>query len=68
MRYKWLVRDKFSMYTSLGAGFLIPWFRVPCIYVAPVGIKFGKGNVYGIAELNFTPANMYGMAGVGIRL
>ena len=67
-RYKWLVRDNFSMYSSLGAGFLIPWFRVPCIYVAPVGIKFGKGRVYGIAELNFTPANMYGMAGIGVRL
>ena len=81
-RYKWLVRDKFCMYSSLGVGgfmhspfgyskssspnkSVFPSF-VP--YIAPVGIKFGKGRVYGIAELNFTPANMYGMAGLGIRL
>ena len=81
-RYKWLVRDKFCMYSSLGVGgfmcspfgyykssspnkSVFPSF-VP--YIAPVGIKFGKGRVYGIAELNFTPANMYGMAGIGVRL
>lgn len=80
-RYKWLVRDKFCMYSSLGVGgFLnsrfgyegiLPNKRIfpyPVPYIAPIGIKFGKGRVYGIVECTFSPANMYGMAGLGIRL
>lgn len=67
VRYKWLVRDAFSMYSALGAGVSIA-YPIPLPYVAPVGIQFGKGRIYGIAELNISAANTYGMAGIGIKL
>lgn len=67
VRYKWLVRDNFSMYSGLGAGisFGIP---IPIPYVAPIGIKFGKGKVYGIVEANISAATTFGMAGIGVKL
>ena len=67
VRYKWFVRDNFSMYSGLGAGisFGIP---IPIPYVAPIGIKFGKGKVYGIVEANISAATTFGMAGIGIKL
>ena len=67
VRYKWFVRDNFSMYSGLGAGisFGIP---IPIPYVAPIGIKFGKGKVYGIIEANISAATTFGMAGIGIKL
>lgn len=67
VRYKWLVRDNFSMYSGLGAGisFGLP---IPIPYVAPIGIKFGKGKVYGIVEANISAASTFGMAGIGIKL
>lgn len=66
-RYKWLIREGFCMYSALGAGLSIG-FPVPMPYIAPVGIKFGKGKVYGIVEANVSPATTFGMAGIGIRL
>ena len=67
VRYKWMIRDSFSLYSALGAGISIG-FPIPVPYVAPVGIQFGKGKVYGIAELNVSAATTFGMAGIGIRL
>ena len=67
VRYKWLVRDNFSMYSALGAGISIG-FPIPIPYVAPIGIKFGKGKIYGIVEANVSAATTFGMAGIGIRL
>ena len=67
VRYKWLVRDNFSMYSALGAGISIG-FPIPILYVAPIGIKFGKGKIYGIVEANMSAATTFGMAGIGIRL
>lgn len=67
VRYKWIVRESFSMYSALGAGVSFA-FPIPLPYVAPVGIQFGKGRVYGIAELNVSAANTFGMVGIGIRL
>ena len=67
VRYKWLVRDNFSMYSALGAGISIG-FPIPVPYVAPIGIKFGKGKVYGIVEANVSAATTFGMAGIGIKL
>lgn len=67
VRYKWLVRDNFSMYSALGAGISIG-FPIPIPYVAPIGIKFGKGKVYGIVEANVSAATTFGMAGIVIRL
>ena len=67
VRYKWLVRDNFSMYSALGAGISIG-FPIPIPYIAPIGIKFGKGKVYGIVEANVSAATTFGMAGIGIKL
>ena len=67
VRYKWLVRDNFSMYSGLGAGISLG-FPIPVPYVAPIGIKFGKGKIYGIVEANVSAATTFGMAGIGIRL
>ena len=67
VRYKWLVRDNFSMYSGLGAGISLG-LPIPIPYVAPIGIKFGKGKVYGIVEANISAATTFGMAGIGIKL
>ena len=67
VRYKWIVRESFSLYSALGAGVSVEC-PIPLPYVAPVGVQFGKGRVYGIAELNVSAANTFGMAGIGIRL
>ena len=67
LRYKWIVRENFSMYSALGTGISLG-FPIPVPYVAPLGIKFGKGKFYGLVEANFSAATTYGMAGVGIRL
>ena len=66
-RYKWLIRESFCMYSALGAGLSIA-LPVPAPYLAPIGIKFGKGKVYGIVEANVSAATTFGMAGIGIRL
>lgn len=67
VRYKWLVRNSFSLYSALGAGISLG-FPIPLPYVAPIGIKFGKGKVYGIVEANVSVATTFGMAGIGIKL
>ena len=67
VRYKWLVRDYISMYSGLGAGISLG-FPIPIPYVAAIGIKFGKGKVYGILEANVSAATTFGMAGICIKL
>lgn len=67
VRYKWIVRDSFSMYSALGAGISIG-LPIPLPYIAPIGIQFGKGRVYGIVEANVSAATTFGMAGIGVRL
>ena len=68
VRFKWLVRENYCLYSALGAGVAFVAPRIPCPYIAPIGIKFGKGRVYGIVEANFTPLTCIGMAGIGVRL
>ena len=68
VRYKWLVREGFSLYSALGGGFSFEYLDFPFPYIAPVGIKFGKGRVYGLIEANISPLNTFGMAGLGVRL
>lgn len=66
-RYKWIVKGGFTMYSALGAGIVLA-FPIPMPYVAPLGMKIGKGRVYCVVEANVGPANTFGMAGVGVRL
>ena len=68
VRFKWLVRESFCLYSALGGGLTFAYLELPFPYVAPVGIKFGKGRVYGILEANISPLNSFGMAGIGVRL
>ena len=67
VRFKWIARESFSMYSGLGVGtsFAVPF---PLPYIAPIGIQFGKGKVFGIVEANISAANTFGMFGIGIRL
>lgn len=67
IRFKWLVRDGFCMYSGLGAGISLG-FPIIVPYLAPIGIKFGKGKVYGIVEANVSAATTFGMAGIAIKL
>lgn len=66
-RYKWLLKENVEMYSALGLGFLVP-YPLPFPYLAPVGIKFGKGKVYGLAELSTSPTSSFGIVGIGFRL
>lgn len=66
-RYKWIAKESVNLYSAFGAGIYVG-FPVPLPYLAPLGIKFGKGKVYGLAELNVSPISTFGMAGIGIRL
>lgn len=66
-RYKWIAKENVNLYSAIGAGISLG-FPIPLPYLAPLGIKFGKGKVYGLAELNLSPISTFGMAGIGIRL
>lgn len=66
-RYKWIAKENINLYSAIGAGISLG-FPVPLPYLAPLGVKFGKGKVYGLAELNVSPISTFGMAGIGIRL
>lgn len=67
VRYKWMVREGFCCYSGLGLGVAYS-SPIPLPYIAPVGIKFGKGLFYGLAEVNVSAANTFGMVGFGIRV
>ena len=66
-RYKWLLKEKIELYSALGLG-ISATFPLPLPYLAPIGMKFGKGKVYGLVELNMSPTSSLGIAGIGIRL
>lgn len=68
VRFKWLVRENFCLYSALGGGLAFEYPELPFPYIAPIGIKFGKGRVYGLVEANITPLTSFGMAGIGVRL
>ena len=67
-RYKWIAKENVNLYSAFGLGVSMGLFPIPLPYLAPLGIKFGKGKVYGLAELNVSPISTYGIAGIGIRL
>ena len=64
VRYHWLLREQVSCYSALG----ISLWVFPLPYITPIGVRFGKGRIYGIVEANISAANMIGMAGLGVRL
>ena len=69
-RWKWLRRDKMRLYSSFGLGCLVLGnfgLFIPTPYLTPVGVNFGAGHIYGIAELNLSCASTGLLAGVGYR-
>ncbi len=75
MRWKWLRRDYFSLYSALGLGistkgsysFAGAELPLPLPYVTPIGIKAGGKQFYGITELTISPSASFVLAGVGYR-
>ena len=73
LRYCWLKRKSFTMYSTFGVGLdpeilLASFFPAPIPNIAPLGIKFGKGKVYGIAEALVGSAATGLIFGIGCRL
>lgn len=69
-RWKWLRRDNMRLYSSFGVGCLVLGnfgLFIPTPYLTPVGINFGSGHLYGLAELNLSCASTGLIAGVGYR-
>jgi hypothetical protein len=69
-RWKWLRRDNFRLYSSFGLScFVMGNFSIvlPLPYLTPVGINFGSGKLYGIAEFNVSTAATGLLAGIGYR-
>lgn len=69
-RWKWLRRDNMRLYSSFGLGCLVLGnfgLFIPTPYLTPVGINFGAGHFYGLAELNLSCASTGLLAGVGYR-
>ena len=70
LRGKYLVRDKFSMYSAVGVGvnfgYFKDWSVWPTFIVVPLGITFGD-KVYGFAEWGTGLLYIGGSAGIGYR-
>ena len=69
-RWKWLRRDNWRLYSSFGLGCLVVGnfsLFIPTPYLTPVGVNFGSGHFYGLAELNISCASTGLLAGVGYR-
>lgn len=74
-RIKWYRSDAVKLYSSLGlGGWLVqvtignlPLPFVPLPYVTPIGVNFGEGHLYGLAEVNISPAASILLVGAGWR-
>jgi hypothetical protein len=69
-RWKYLVRDKFSMYGSVGLGISVGYFEEwslwPTFEFVPLGLTFGD-KVYGFVEYGAGLLYIGGAAGIGYR-
>ncbi|MCR5549157.1 MAG: hypothetical protein K6F25_10460 [Bacteroidales bacterium] len=74
-RIKWYRSAAVKLYSSLGLG---AWFTqfgigertfpfVPTPYVTPIGVNFGEGHLYGLAEVNISSAASILLVGAGWR-
>lgn len=70
VRWKYFVRDRFSMYGSFGLGasfgYFDEWNLWPTFQFVPLGLTFG-GKVYGFAEYGAGLLYIGGAAGIGYR-
>ena len=70
IRWKYLVRDKFSMYGDFGFGVSVGYFKEwnlwPTFHFVPLGLTFGD-KVYGFVEYGAGLLYIGGAAGIGYR-
>lgn len=69
-RWKWLRRDNLRLYSSFGLACLVIGdfsLVIPAPYLTPIGINYGKGHFYGLAEMNISCASTGLMLGAGYR-
>ena len=65
-RWKWYRTDSIRLYSSFGLSYLpFVWPIFPSI--TPIGINFGSGHFYGVAELNLSTAATLALVGAGYR-
>ena len=67
VRYYWIQKKTWQLYSSLGGGFNFMWKRIePDISL--IGFRYGGGRVYGLADLSYGISGTGIIFGVGIRL
>lgn len=70
IRWKYVAREKFSMYGYFGAGVAVGYFKewniLPTFQIVPLGVTFG-GKVYGFIEYGAGLLYVGGAAGIGYR-
>lgn len=70
VRWKYLVRDRFSMYGDFGLGISVGYFEDwniwPTFHFVPLGLTFGD-KVYGFVEYGAGLLYIGGAAGIGYR-
>ena len=69
-RWKWMIRDNFRLYSSFGLSCVVLGnfgLFIPLPYLTPIGINFGKGHFYGLAEVNASSASTGLLTGAGYR-
>lgn len=73
LRYYWMRKENCTMYSSFGVGLnpeilLASFCPTPIPSIAPFGIVFGKGRIYGLSELIVGSAATGVVIGVGCHL
>lgn len=67
-RFKWLNRPAVNLYANIDAGLAV-WDRsvIPAVQIVPIGVRFGKGHVFGFTEIGLGTMYCGGMAGIGYK-
>lgn len=66
-RVFWNPEWKVQPYSGFGAGLSMATEWVPLPSMVPVGVRFGRGHLYGFLETGFTPFASFGHGGLGWR-
>lgn len=67
-RFRWINKPAVNLYGTVMAGIGV-WNAevIPAVQLVPIGVRFGKGHVFGFAELGVGTMYCGGMAGVGYK-
>ena len=66
-RVFWNPQWKVQPYSGFGAGLSTATEWIPLPSLVPVGVRFGRGHLYGFLETGFTPFATIGHGGLGWR-